>query len=68
LADAPKNSGKAVAFLWVVFQPGDPPIFLGLFHERHNAEEYAAKIEGPRIERVALRDKADCQVLMPMIG
>ena len=30
--------------------------FFGLFQDQRNAEDYAAKIENARVERVALRD------------
>ena len=67
--DAPANSGEAVTSLWLVFsvQCGEP-IFLSLFHSPANAEEAAAQIEGARIERVVVRDKASREVLTPLIA
>jgi len=55
--------------LWLVFsvQCGEP-IFLSLFHSPANAEEAAAQIEGARIERVVVRDKASREVLTPLIA
>jgi hypothetical protein len=30
--------------------------FLGIFHDQHHAEEYAARVEGAKVARVILRD------------
>ena len=42
---------------WIVFKLIDGrPIFFGLFKTHNQATEYAAKIEGARVERVPLRE------------
>jgi hypothetical protein len=51
-----------------VFVGGNEPIFLGLFHDKCNADECAARIAGARIERVVVRDKASREVLTPLIA
>ena len=47
--------------------PGEPT-FLGLFQDQRNAEDYAAKIENARVERVALRDTARAFDAKALIG
>jgi len=43
--------------LWIVFSVHDNEVsFYGIFHDERLAKEHAAKIEGARVERVALRD------------
>ena len=44
------------------------PTFLGLFQDQRNAEDYAAKIENARVERVALRDTARAFDAKALIG
>ena len=41
---------------------------LGLFQDQRNAEDYAAKIENARVERVALRDTARAFDAKALIG
>ena len=63
---------KSTAQLSVVspLTPGrnGEPTFLGLFQDQRNAEDYAAKIENARVERVALRDTARAFDAKPLIG
>ena len=69
LVDAPKNSGEAITSLWLVFTiHNGEPTFLGIFHDQHLAKDYAAKIEGARVERVALRDTARAFDAKALIG
>jgi len=42
--------------------------FFGTFYDQRNAEEAASKIAGARVERVALRDKANHEALTPLIA
>jgi hypothetical protein len=55
--------------LWIVFSIYDNEVsFWGIFHDERNAEDYAAKIENARVERVALRDTARTFDAKALIG
>ena len=56
--------------LWIVFSLShdNEVSFFGIFHDQRLAEDYAAKIENARVERVALRDTARAFDAKALIG
>jgi hypothetical protein len=52
LVDAPENlEVRWTCLLWLVFSIHDgEPTFLGIFYDKRNADEAAARIEGARVD------------------